>query len=226
MKPAKKNLPKPIINLKALDEDMKYCVEYDYDRSACTGCTDYCRCTTISNIRVTDVNSESIANKLTDKKNEFLFYAVERVLRHSGVMDPESWDCVSCGGYYGDEVGSIKLDGEAKHAVLAYLLRLVNDWSPKNCISVALVAEYGYLLDCVVMASSWRIGKVDIDAVLMPETTGYQRLDRRRVKAYTGTDLPLAVVIKEGDNYRLIDGRHRFLANKEGHRKAKVVIGE
>lgn len=208
---------------------MKYLVEYDYDDSGCTeNCTSICRCSTISNIHVTGVNPETIAGYLTSKSNEMLYYAVERVIRHSKVLDPNSWECYSCGGYYGEEVGSVKLRGEAKHEVYESLLQLLKDPSPRTCVKVALLAEYGYLLDSVVAAPYWNIVSVSPKQIKMPETNGYQRLDSQRVKAYAGTSLPVGVALEEvgvnGPFYRLIDGRHRFLANKE-KRSVRVIVG-
>lgn len=51
--------------------------------------------------------------------------------------------------------------------------------------------------------------------VRVPQTEYFTKVDKDVIEEYKGIDLSIAVCIRDGDYYRLIDGYHRFVANKD-----------
>ena len=42
----------------------------------------------------------------------------------------------------------------------------------------------------------------------------FKKVDKNVIEEYKNKNLPIAVCVRHGDKYRLIDGYHRFVANK------------
>jgi hypothetical protein len=78
-----------------------------------------------------------------------------------------------------------------------------------------LKLEYGYLLDCVESVASVSIIEVSPNAICTPQMEYFKKVDKDVIEEYKDRNLPIAVCVKHGDKYRLIDGYHRFVANKD-----------
>lgn len=217
--------------------NLQYDVDYDYDRSPCT-CDayengDYCRCTTIERAWVESINVKLIVNKLYKKyykePSEINEYCFDRICRALKIYDKNNYEVESCGGYYGEEIDGVYFEDEEK-IVNAYneLLKLEGDIEK---IKYVLELEYGYLLDRVSNKTSAKIEVVDTEKIKLPQQEYFMRLSKEVIEEYKNRKLPVAVCIKEKDRfyeafdrYILIDGYHRFVANKDRNVNKIIVL--
>ena len=215
--------------------DLKYDVEYDYERSQCT-CDAYengyyCRCTTIERAWVESINVKLLVNKLYKKyckeHSDIDEYCFERICSAFRIYDKNYYEVESCAGYYGEEIGGVYFEDEEK-IVEAYneLLELKSDIDK---IKYILKLEYGYLIDRVMYVTSATIEEVPTEKIKLPQQEYFVRLSKEVIEDYKDRKLPIAVCIKEKDRfldafdtYTLIDGYHRFVANQ--NRKTNKII--
>lgn len=218
--------------------NLQYNVEYDYDRSVCT-CDayergDYCRCTTIERAWVESIDIKEVINKLYTKyckeHSEINEYCFERICVALKIYDKDYYEIETCGGYYGEEVDGVYFENEER-VVNAYneLLTLEGDIEK---IKYILELEYGYLLDKVAYKTSATIEEVDTEKIKLPQQEYFMKLSKEVVEDYKNRELPVAVCIKEKDRfheaydrYILVDGYHRFVANKD-RKMSKIIVIE
>lgn len=195
--------------------DWTYSVEYDENRSHCRCSDDYCRCTTVSPV-IIDIHYDSILKDLSKglKLSDIKLYCLDRVIK--SLIKIDSFSAYGVGGYYGEEVG-VSLDNENEIYEAADMIK---EKTEKECIEYALILEYGYLLD-EVKDKKWEIKKVNIKQVHPPNS--YSKLNKETVDSYSGDEVVLC--ISEGaDNYRIIDGRHRYAAAIKNNKKKISVL--
>jgi len=234
-KPKILQVPHLPIDFGQIEKSFQYCVEYvcDYGYGDEHGHEDICRCQTIERVKIESVSVDGVAEKLVNSKFKFdkvlkpyFLYAVNRIVTYSGALDPAVWDPTVCWGYYGQEVDSVQIASrEVKNKLEADLRQLAKDLTPKNCVLTALKAEHGYLIDGISAIADWSIMSISPQSIKLPAAHSFIKLNHKMVKAYENTELPIAVVtLDDVDRYRLIDGRHRYLANKD-KKKIKVICG-
>jgi hypothetical protein len=210
--------------------NLQYDVEYDYERSACT-CDayergDYCRCTTIERAWVESINVKLIVNKLYKKycqeHSEINEYCFDRICSALRIYDKNLYEVETCGGYYGEEIDGVYFENE-EELVSAYneLLKLESDIEKiKYCLNL----EYGYLIDKVKNATLAYIHNIHTGLIKLPQQEYFMRLSREVLEGYRDRKLPVAVCIKNEDKYVLIDGYHRFIANKDKNINNIIVL--
>ena len=204
---------------------LRYVVDYDYERSACT-CDDYiCRCTTIESAWI----EESSINGLID----FLFrtyglsesyidrYCFDRICHIFKIHDTDYFDIDIVRGYYGEEIGEITFDNEEK--VRNAFENLLTIDSVIDKIKFCLKLEYGYLIDCVESATSAAIVEVNPADIVPAQREYFVRMNKTIHEAYKGYSLPIGVCVRDGSKYRLLDGYHRLAANKDRD-KADIIL--
>jgi hypothetical protein len=217
--------------------NLQYTVDYDYDRSACT-CEahewlDYCRCTTIERAWVESINIKEVIDKLYTKyckeHSEINEYCFERICMVMKIYDKDYYEVESCPGYYGEEIGGVYFEKE-EELVNTYneLLTLGSDIEK---IKYVLELEYGYLLDRVKFKTSAKVEEVDTEKIKLPQQEYFVKLSKEVIEDYRNRELPVAVCIKNKDRfydvfdtYTLIDGYHRFVANKEKATMKIIVL--
>jgi len=215
--------------------NLQYEVEYDYDRSACA-CDayergDYCRCTTIERAWVESINIKRVVDKLYTKyckeHSEVNEYCFERICVALKIYDKDYYEVESCGGYYGEEIDGVYFEDEEK--IFNSYNELLKLGSDIEKIKYVLELEYGYLLDRVNIKTSAKIEVVSTEKIKLPQQEYFMKLSKEVIEDYKNRKLPVAVCIKEKDRfydafdrYILIDGYHRFIANKE--RKTNKII--
>lgn len=214
--------------------NLQYEVEYDYERSQCT-CNayengDYCRCTTIERAWVESINIHQVIEKFYKKycpeQSNINRYCFDRICAVFKVYDKDHYEVESCGGYYGEEIEGVYFDDESRllEAFVA-LLALETDIEK---IKYVLEVEYGYLLERVKNKTIARIEMVNTASIVLPQQEYFVKLDREVIEDYRNRDLPIAVCLNEKDSYCdkyiLIDGYHRFIANKDKRMMIIVVL--
>jgi hypothetical protein len=222
---------------KLKDKDFKgYGLQYEYNtQSNCDehGCDDegICRCSTIENARVENVDVKIIVDKIyalyfdnsksTKRHNtinsilygmgkEIDIYTIDRIVRSHKIWKNDNWDISIEGGYYGEELGNIKIiESLAKRIESDLELAFDIDDLDKR-IEFILNVEYGYILPELVN-SKYEIVDIRKSDIIFGSDGHYikiqmEKLDHYSNKNYTG----IRGIVKEKDGkFRLIDGYHR-----------------
>jgi hypothetical protein len=145
------------------------------------------------------------------------------------IYDKDYYEVESCPGYYGEEIGGVYFEKE-EELVNTYneLLTLGSDMEK---IKYVLELEYGYLLDRVKFKTSAKVEEVDTEKIKLPQQEYFVKLSKEVIEDYRNRELPVAVCIKNKDRfydvfdtYTLIDGYHRFVANKEKATMKIIVL--
>lgn len=197
--------------------NLQYIIDYDYERSACTCDDDYCRCTTIErswieSIDVSHVIAE-LSKKYVDSANKIDKYCFDRICYINKIYDKDFYEIEHCAGYYGEEVGGVYFDNEEK--LVKEYNELIALSSAIEKVKYCLELEYGYLIDRVSTCTHAYVEHVDSAYVHLPNTEYFVRLKDTVIDSYKNRSLPVAVCVKDGIRYRLLDGYHRFVANSE-----------
>lgn len=210
--------------------NLQYEVDYDYERSQCT-CNayedgDYCRCTTIERAWVESINVKLVVNKLYKKyckeHSEINEYCFDRICSALKIWDKDYYEVESCGGYYGEEIEGVYFENEEKLAeAFSGILGFDSDVEK---IKFVLELEYGYLIDKVSKATVAYILPVPTRHITLPQQEYFVKLSREVIEDYKDRKLPIAVCIENGGWYKLIDGYHRFVANKDRATNKIIVL--
>ena len=203
-------------------------IEYDYERSGCT-CNDWpCRCTTIKNAWIENININEVMSAILIRnfksKNltEIDLYCFDRICRVNHIWDKEYYEIEVCPGYYGEEIGGVFFENEKK--VVMELNKLLTLNSDIDKIKYILELEYGYIIDSVKSCHNVSVIDCDPKLVIAPQQEYYHRLEKNVIESYKDYNIPCAVCKKNGDRYLIIDGYHRVAANKNRENIEIIVI--
>lgn len=203
-------------------------VDYDYDRTPCTCGAEcgICRCTEIINAHVINLNACEVAETLYHKHSRtdsyIDKYCFDRICYAFKIYDKDFYEVETCWGYYGEEVRGVWFENEEQIFNAYYEMLALNTALEK--IQYCLKLEYDYLIDCVESATSAAIIEVSPNNIRLPQTEYFIKVDENVIEEYKNRDLPIAVCVRDGDFYRLIDGYHRFVANKDSYSVDIVVL--
>lgn len=197
--------------------NLKYEVEYDYERSACTCDADICRCTTIESAWIDEPPEKTVIDALFKKyKRDDSYidrYCFDRICHAFKVYDTDLYDIdIGC-GYYGEEIYGIYFENEEK--VYNAFRKLLKLDSVLAKIKLCLKLEYGYLIDCVESATGAAIVEVNPADIVPAQREHFVRVSHAIHEEYKEYNLPIGVCVRDGGKYRLLDGYHRFAANKD-----------
>jgi hypothetical protein len=222
---------------KLVDNDFKgYGLKYDYNtQSNCdeSGCGDeyICRCSTIENARVEDVDVKIIVDKIyalyfdnsksTKRHNtinsilygmgkEIDIYTIDRIVRAHKIWKSDNWDISIEGGYYGEELGDIKIiESLAKRIERDLDLAFDIDDLDKR-IEFILNIEYGYILPELVN-SKYEIVNIKKSDIIFGSDGHYRKIQMENLEHYSNKNYSgIRGIVKEKDGkFRLIDGYHR-----------------
>lgn len=210
-------------------DDFQYKIDYDYDRNNdnCECGDDYCRCSTIENTRINNINLVEITKQIGEFLNtdEFTEYIINRILTACKLYDEDNWDVKICGGYYGEEIDGIYINNPA--LVEDWLIKIENANTNEDKLLIALECEYGYILDELKDIKSWTIETINKGNLKIGQREHYRKLDRKIVENYKSFPYPLGVCIANinvnVNGYKLIDGYHRVLAKDDS--EIKIIVG-
>lgn len=211
-----------------------FSLDYDTEtyRPGCAGCdpnsndygSDYCRCTKIESVTVKDIDhlrlTETLiekmkkgnGNKLFREKYDSIIYCLDRIIKKMDI-NSSSFECAWSHGYYGEEVDSIYLDVEIESEIREHFNKLAySGMTLTEKINYALEYEYGYLLEKLKNVK-WKIENIPVSDIVVPQNEYYhKKLNKEFTEYYKDWQLPICVIDKEN---RIIDGFHRFFANKD-----------
>lgn len=183
--------------------------EADYDKRCDNSCdSGICRCTTIENARVTEVDIERISDKLVRKKdlNSMLHYCIERILVSEKLYDPDMWYIDVINSYYGQEIDSVTLD--VSGPIINKLEQLVTMTNMQK-INYVLTEEYGYLLPHLKAYNTALIYHAKTSNIIPSQNYYNTKVD---ASIYSGRSLPYCVVESGDGKFKIIDGHHRYAA--------------
>lgn len=206
--------------------NLNYIVDYDYDRTCCTCRESICRCTEIVNTRITQVNVNDVIEKLYSKHSQdnsaIDAYCFDRICHALEIYNEDLYEVEVGGGYYGEEVYGVWFENEEKVFDAYQNLLALNADIDK--IKYCLQLEYDYLINCVYDAFSATVVEVSTKEIYVPQMEYFRKVDKNVIEAYRNSKLPIAVCVRDGDRYRLVDGYHRFVANKDREKVDIVVL--
>lgn len=191
--------------------NLKYVVEYKYDEILAddhnTRCAnDYCRCSRIEKIRVTDYNLEKIAREYITEKCLLKISIFERLL-NIYLKDVDDFEGESCGGYYGEEVQAILICESLADKIEELYIKCTKLKTLKKQVQFLLKEEYGYLQPWMENAGYYN-AVTDVSNIIFPCTFYYKKLDKN--KDYTNYGLIGGICKKVNDKYEVVDGYHRI----------------
>jgi len=219
--------------------------EYAYDHDErCKD--DYCRCTSLSP-EVTSFDYKGIVERIVSTfeiKNERIITDIESICK---TLTLDDFDCDVCGGYYGEELESIRIGNFSILRKLEETIDLVLSRRNKlkkinasvgittpvrmNVVEVdskkvekILIDEYGYLLDSVKNRTFYVI-EVDTSDVVLPQKDYAKNLNATKISGYRNRQGICGIVRKVGEKYHVIDGYHRVTA-KLKNSKIKLILSK
>lgn len=226
-------------------------VDYDHNYTCRQSSCDQegiCRCGKIINAVITDVDLDIIIDRLyenffdddekiikrNEKINEVLFgtgkdfdyYTIDRILRSYKIWEKNLWDINVCSGYYGEEIENVKLIQTVANKLQNQLQEALSINSFTERMEYLLLLEYGKILpeleDCL-----YEITEVKKEDLILGSDSNLKAVKDEMVinglKHYEEYNGIKAVVIPNGDKFRVIDGYHRIFVNKNNYPKVIVA---
>lgn len=207
-------------------------LDYTYDRSACVGCEDYCRCTSIINATVSELDFNRLVTAFIESikgrntiSNEIDEYCIDRIFHASKLKDKGSWIVDVGGGYYGQEVFGCSPNPKVIEKLIDTLKSML-ELSDIDKVKACLKEEYGYVLLQLQELKEAAVISVLPSVIEMGNDTYARKLEKEYVEQYNKYELPRGIVIVNGkDKYRLLDGYHRMTsAINQALKKIKVIV--
>ena len=199
--------------------NLQWLMDYDYERSRChCGAFrrgDYCRCTKIEHAWIDEIHVYKVISELYNKysktDSDVDKYCFDRICTAFKIYDKNYYEIEVSAGYYGEEIDGIYFNNEEKLIKAYYGLCSLDIEKVKYCLKL----EYSYLIDSVDKATDAYFMTAAPADIHLPQTEYFIKLEHNVIEGYKNRELAVAVCIKDGNKYRLIDGYHRFIANKE-----------
>ena len=206
--------------------NLKYDIEYDYDRSRCTCNDSICRCTEIIDTHIDNVDVDKIIEILYKKHSRtdsyIDAYCFNRICYKFGIYDKDNYWIETCGGYYGEEIKGVWFENE-EQVYDAYYNVLACETDAEK-IKYILELEYGYLTDTIKNITTVEFTETTPNNIHPPQADYLRKVNENVIEAYRDWKAPIGVCIKDCGKYKLIDGYHRFVANKDKDVVEIIVI--
>ncbi|KKM63404.1 hypothetical protein LCGC14_1511760, partial [marine sediment metagenome] len=158
------------------------------------------------------------------EKTGIVAYGVNRLMIHSPLADTSNWNVNIQQGYYGEETCGCNASPSDIYETAETIDEFLLLKTDKSRVEFLLKNEYGYLLPTVENCK-WSVIRVAVKDITLPNPDHYKRLDKKIVQQYRDTQDGLPQCVCVGDNFRLVDGYHRFAARQEKARKILIIHG-
>jgi len=189
---------------------------------------DMCRCGQITNIRITKKDYLGVFDMIVaDGKNKEFNKILAFMLLKNLIRDAE-FDAPVSGGYYGEEIGSVKPENEQE---IKNLLAQFNSLStsPDEQLLLVLGKEYGYVLPRLKLLKGWSYKRIPLGEVKFTEEV-LMRTSNDIVSRYENfifesdrKDDPHFPGIICDESNKIIDGYHRLAACKRNLDDKKLI---
>lgn len=238
-----------------IDMDFNYSgVDVNYNtRHSCEeyGCNQegICRCGQILDEQVTGVDLSYIVENVYntffeeyDKKtrtrdekiNEVIFgtgkdfdiYTIDRIFRSSKIWEKNLWHIEACGGWYGEEIDSVKIIPSVASKLEIQLFEALSISSFTERMEYLLKLEYGKLLP-VLKDCLYEIIQVKKEDLILGSKKNVEAVKDEilinGLKHYIEYNGIKGIVIPKGNKFRVIDGYHRIFVNEDNYPKVIVA---
>jgi len=219
----------------ALWDDMKEFIRFRVNGAcACDGlCAGegVCRSFSIDSLDITGVDLDAVATRAhgttlpqdrralrrSDRSRQVLWghdsrfdaFCLERILVGIGAYMPSAWHVSTTQGYYGQEVGSIRMNKGLVESAAGLYDRLLSVDGLEQKVAMLLEIEYGSVLDSL-RGRLWSVRVVPRDKIFFPQPAHMEAASRGTEYANRRPDAIMGVCLREGDVYRVVDGYHRI----------------
>lgn len=226
-----------MVNLIGFDFKNQLRVNYSSINSCETsGCNEegICRCTQITDCSVEKVSisqmveeihnfyfDKSKSSKRNIKINEILYginqeiekYTIDRILRINKVWNNECWEVQLINGYYGQEIDVVILQQELAAKIQNEIGLALSILGINNRIEFLLKLEYGKILPHL-QNLDWKLIRLSKDDINVPSQSHLEIVKKKELNYYFAPKYNSirAVVIKDDDKWKLVDGYHRLSA--------------
>lgn len=202
--------------------DSDYSTEYDCEDGSDCCKDDYCRCGRIivNKIEVKDLIKIGDEFFGVDPAKDIFRYALDRLLRIYKVYGENSWIQEVEGGYYGEELGELRLESNIS-AKLEKSWNLLKDLDLNQIVEFLLIEEYGVLPN-QYKNLNWRSEQVDPGKIQINNMLHLSRASQD--SGYE--DYPSFICLCKNVNGEnsIIDGYHRLAANINKP-KIQILLG-
>jgi hypothetical protein len=221
--------------------DIDYKRDYDCSSYGCDS-EGICRCSSIYDEQIININVseivDSIYNDIYDnskatKRNNVInsifgiskdleLYTIDRIVRKSLIYDENIWEIVIEGGYYGQEIGSVRLDSTYADKLSQKINESMVIDNVKNRVEYLLNIEYGYILP-ELLDKEYRIITINKSDIIFGNENHLKNVSTKELEFYSDINYDgiRGVVTKKEGKYRVIDGYHRL---SKTSKKSVMVI--
>lgn len=202
-----------------------------------------CRCLKIENVQVTRININEIVDELikqifnNSKKSRrlnninWIFgisfsiqkYTIDRILRNNRIWEKDSYLIVIRDGFYGQEISGVFLKDHIAENIEKQLSKALEINSLSDRIKFLLELEYGEITQHL-SNKKYRIITINRGDIIFPNKFWKDSVERKDLSFYRKYNSILAIVLKTGNKWEVIDGYHRLSANKDKLDKNILVI--
>lgn len=187
------------------------------------GCDDYCRCGRINYIEEVScvMHDLTLPPEATEIQQLLSLHYLNRVLMSLDSSGGDDFEWNAVGGYYGEELDYIRAN-RGSHGWLQ-VERRIEDWnkakSDNERVDLFLLEEYGRLIvhNATYQVKDLLLSDIDATEALAGDPPVNIQFKNNLKQSSSLKELVGLIVIKQPgtSKYKLIDGRHRYLAIKE-----------
>lgn len=194
-----------------MNNNFYYCgVDVDYDRNSdwCE-CEDYCRCSTLDNVTIKNVDISDVFEQFNREYNplndKITSYCIDVILRKNLAYSSDWYEVNVCWGYYGQEIDDVTMNNFNK--VVEDISALISIPENIDKVRFALIYDYGRLLPKVISAKSAIVKKITISDINQNDWYGPKIDDDFKPIE----KVPMWILSTNDDKtYKIIDWYHRF----------------
>lgn len=226
-------------NINIIGFNFKYQLNVDYQyTNSCdiSGCYDegICRCTEITDCKVTDVKfneildifynsyfDRSLSSKRNMKINELLHgvneeinrYTIDRILRVNKIWSNDSWEIQTINGYYGEEIDDVILKHKLATKIKNEIEKALDILDINKRVEFLIELEYGKLSPHL-QNLNWELIRLKKDDIDFPSKSHLELVKKKELNHYFAPKYNSirAIVIKDVNKWKLVDGYHRLTA--------------
>ena len=229
--------------------EVNYNTSYSCEESGCDQ-EGICRCGQIVDEQIVYVDLSIIVRKVYDEffddvdtktinrdnkinqvlygtGKDFDYYTIDRILRISKIWNKNIWDIEVGGGWYGQEIDSVKLQGTIASKLETQIYEALSINSFTERMEYLIKLEYGNVLPELEDCSYEIIQVKKEDLILGSESNIKSVKDEMLInglKHYEDYNGIKGLVLQKGNKYRVLDGYHRIFVNKDNY--PKVIIAK
>ena len=191
-------------------------IEVDYDtKRDCNsyGCDGICRCGTLINMEITDINvdysdftfSRKKGMKTSKHLSEVDKYCLNRLIVIHGGYNKESYDPVAVNGYYGEELGETDFSG--KQYLIKDAQEMLNLETDIEKVFFVLGKEYSFIGPVIANCTNVKIIKVQLRDIKVNNGTTMLKAEDNYLYNIESDEVK---GILYGNENLLIDGNYRY----------------